>query len=68
MKKYVFEYWFRRRFFEKDFERVIIIAQNLQEAEETFRNTVDSKAKFTLISEKNYRSMHYKHLNINNKN
>lgn len=32
MKKFVIEYWFYRRFFEKDFEEIIITAKTKEKA------------------------------------
>lgn len=32
MKKFVIQYWFRRRFFEKDFEQITITAKSLEKA------------------------------------
>lgn len=38
LNKYVIEFWFRRRFFEKDFDEVIVVAKSKKEALITFKN------------------------------
>lgn len=40
MYKYVIEYWFRRGWFDKDFEHITIVAKNEKQAMDTLRNTV----------------------------
>jgi hypothetical protein len=40
MYKFVIEYWFRRSWFEKDFEHTVIVAKNEKQAMDTLRKTV----------------------------
>jgi hypothetical protein len=51
MKKFVIEYWFRRHWFEKDFDEIIIIAKSKIEAIKTFKKIGPKHYKFHIVSE-----------------
>lgn len=38
MRRFVIEYWFRTKWFEKDFDEVIIMAKSEKEAIQTLKN------------------------------